>query len=478
MRSGDENREPRQVSSEPTEAERRAQEERDHISNLDRNFEIFDNPGGGDTDGTVSRGDIERVAEGDYDLERAEERLREAGVPDDEIDDHLDSIEETAEYLLDNDSVRDRLDVANDNDGEGDTDGKIARGDLDRVMIEVEAENREARVRDLERTAQEPPSESHVREAQEAIDRWSEPGELQRELEERPLNELSPAELDALAAVESEDPEISRQVEQAILRSVEEAETLEDLPQGDAFSYLLDRHVTGREITGNEAQQSTDPTAIAQRQLDGLVREEIEASLDSRLDDRRGDDELDLALERVSGDLEDLAISNPALADSIQRQAEATFNEYADEFTEVARRDDNFLQQANHAITGAVRDGVGFLADGFRFAVDVSARVASAPGRLAGRVTNFALDAAGTVAGAGLDAVGADGLADDVRAVSDRAGDLVQDGADFLADQNENFTRGLGESVAGGVEGIAYAVTDPRGTVEGIAQQPRSPHRS
>ena len=120
MRSGDENREPRPASSEPTEAERRAQEERDHISNLDRNFEIFDNPGGGDTDGTVSRGDIERVAEGDYDVERAEERLREAGVPDDEIDDHLDSIEETAEYLLDNDSVRDRLDVANDNDGEGD----------------------------------------------------------------------------------------------------------------------------------------------------------------------------------------------------------------------------------------------------------------------------------------------------------------------------------------------------------------------
>mgnify|MGYP000067687236 FL=1 len=475
VRSGDENREPRPVSSEPTEAERRAQEERDHISNLDRNFEIFDNPGGGDTDGTVSRGDIERVAEGDYDLERAEERLREAGVPDDEIDDHLAGIEETAEYLLDNDSVRDRLDVANDNDGEGDTDGKIARGDLDRVMVEVEAENREARVREMERAAQEPPSESHVREAQEAIDRWSEPGQLQRELEERPLNELSPAELDALAAVESEDPEISRQVEQAILRSVEEAESLEDLPRGDAFSYLLDRHVTGREITGNEAQQSTDPTAIAQRQLDGLVREEIEASLDSRLDDRRGDDELDLALERVSGDLEDLAISNPALAGSIQRQAEATFNDYADEFTEVARRDDNFFQQANHAITGAVRDGVGFLADGFRFAVDVSARVSSAPARLAGRVTNFALDAAGTVAGAGLDAVGAEGLADDVRSVSDRAGDLVQDGADFVADQSENFNRGLGESVAGGVEGIAYAVTDPRGTVEGIAQVVQDP---
>ncbi|MFA5508188.1 MAG: hypothetical protein WC423_22380 [Vulcanimicrobiota bacterium] len=475
IRSGDDNREPRPRPAGPTPEERRAQEERDHISNLDRNFEVFDNPGGGDTDGTVSRRDIERVAEGDYDFDRAEERLREAGVAEDEIEERLESIEETAVYLLDNDSVLDRLDVANDDDGEGDTDGRISRGDLDRVMIEVEAENREARVREIERAAQEPPSQAHVREAQDAIDRWSEPGELRRDLRERPLAELSPAELDALAAIDSENPRVSREVEQAVLRAVEGAESLDDLPRGDSFSFLLDRHVSGREVTGTEAQQAVDPIAIAQRQLDSLVREEVESSLDRRLDDRRGDDELDLALERVSGDLEDLAIDNPALVGSIQRQAEATFNEYADEFTEVARRDDNFLQQANHAVTGAIRDGVGFLADGFRFAVDVSARVASAPTRLAGRVGNLALDAAGAVAGAGLDAVGADGLADDVRAVSDRAGDLLQDSADFAADQSESFTRGLGESVAGGVEGIAYAVTDPVGTVEGIAQIVQDP---
>lgn len=466
---------PETSGAQETRAERERREEREHLRNFDRHFEVFDNPGGGDTDGTVSDGDLEKVAEGDYDRERAEERLRDAGVPADEISDRLDSIEDTANFLLDNDSVRERIDVANDDDGRGDADGKISRGDLDRVMIEVEAEEREARVREAESAAQQPPSEEHIAEAQDAVTRWSEPGALSDELESRSLVEFSEAELDALAAVNENNPEAKRQVEAAILANIDEAESLEDLPQGDAFNFLLDQHVTGREIDQEDPRQANNPAAVAQRQLASLVRGEIEGSLDNRLNDRKGDDELDLALERVSGDLEDLAIDNPALAQTIQEQAESTFADYSDEFTDVARADDNFLQKANHAVTGGLRDGVGFLADGFRFGVDITARISSAPTRLAGRVANFGLDVGGRVAGAGLDAVGADGAADNVRSVTDRAGDLLQDGADFVADQNENFTRGLGESVAGAAEGITYAVTDPKGAVEGLAQVVQDP---
>ena len=463
------------TSSEPTPEERKAKEERDHIKNLDQNFDVFDNPGGGKTDGTVSNKDIEKVADGDYDREKAEERLREAGVPADQIDERLDSIEETAEYLLENDSVRNRVDVANDDDGEGDADGKISRGDLDRVMVKVEAEEREARIVEQERAAQQPPSEEHIAEAQEAVQRWNEPGALREELADRPLADFSDAELDALVAVNENNPEARKQIETAILENIDEAEYLDDLPGGDSFNFLLDQHVTGKEVTGDPSQQAVNPTAVAQRQLDGLVREEIEASLDHRLNDRKGDDELDLALERVSGDLEDLAIDNPALVNSIQSQAEATFQDYGDEFTEVARRDDNFLQKTNHAVTGGIRDGVGFVADGFRFAVDVTARVSNAPTRIAGRLANVGLTAAGSVAGAGLDVVGADGAADFARNAGDSAGNFAQSGADFVATQNENFTRGLGESVAGGVEGLAYAVTDPKGAVEGVAAVVQDP---
>lgn len=457
----------------PTPEERRRQEENNHITNLDRGFEIFDNPGGGKTDGTVSKGDLEKVAKGDYDRDKAEERLKNAGVPSDKINQELKQLEKTADFLLENDSVRDRIDKAAA--GNGKTDGKISRTDLDKIVLDVEREQREAKLDELERKAAEPPTQQHIEDAQNALDRWTEPGGLEKELKSRPLSEFSAPELEALAAVNQNNPEAQKQIEKAVLQSVDKAESLDQLPQGDAFSYLLQDHVTGQEVKGSDREKAVNPTAVAQRQLDALVKDEIEASLDKRLDDRKGDKGLDFALERVGGDIEDLAIGNPALIDSIQRQAESTFQEYGDEFTEVARRDDNVFQKANHAVTGGLREGVGFITDGFRDFVDVTARISSVPTRLVGKATNFALDSAGKLAGAGLDAVGADGVADNVRATADRAGDLAEGGANFLADQNVNFTNGLGESVAGAVDGIAYAVTDPVGTVKGLGQLVKDP---
>lgn len=448
----------------------RKKEEGNHLRNLESHYSLFDNPGGGKTDGTISLKDIQKVAEGDYDADSARQKLRDQGVPESEIDHQIKEAQDTASYLLENDGFRGRLDKANDKDSK--TDDKIGRGDLDKILVDTEKQERENRIEELERKANEPPSEEHLSEARSAVERWSKPGALSEELKEKPLSEFSAAELDALAAVNQNDPKAQEQIEQAVVKSVQNAESLDDLPQGDAFNHLLQTHVTGKEIKEENKDSSA---AKAQEQLSGLVKDELEAKLDERLHDRKGDSELDLALERYSGNLEDLIIENPALLPIVAEQAEVVGAEYSDEFTDVARRDDNALQKANHAITGGFRDGVGFVTDAFREGVALTARISSAPTRLAGRAANFGLDVAGEVTGAGLDAVGADGAADRVRNATDKAGDLVQSGADFVADQNEGFTNGLGESVAGTVDGLAYVVTDPVGTVQGIGNLIQDP---
>ena len=460
-------------SDKPTAAELRAQEERDHITNLDKNYDVFDNPGGGKTDGKVSKKDIEKVAKGEYDRDKTIERLKDAGVADKDIDKQLEGLEKTANYLLENDSVRNKIDIANDKDKK--VDNEIARGDLDKIMIEVDKGNREQRVKDLERKANEPLSESHIKEAQGAIDRWTEPGALDKELKNKPLSEFSEAELDALAAVNQNNPDSRKAIESAILRTVDGAESLDDLPKGDSFNYLLDNHVTGKEVKGTDEQKAVDPTAVAQRQLGALVKDEIEHSIDQRLDDRRGDGELDLAIERITGDLEDIAIDNPALIGTLEAKSKETFEEYADEFTDVARADDSRLSKLNHAVTGGIRKGVGFVTDGFRAGVSLTAKISTAPQRLLGKVANVGLDVAGKAAGAGLDAVGADGAADSVRHASDKLGDYTEEAVNKVADLNEGFVNGAGESVAGAVDGIAYLATDPVGTVKGIGKVIQDP---
>ena len=110
--------------------------EREVLSDIDEHFEIFDNPGGGDTDGVISRSDLERVSTGDFNEEAARERLAEDGIPEDEIDATLEQLQGRATQLLNNNALFDRIDNANDR-GNG-PDGKIARSDLNAYLFDAQ----------------------------------------------------------------------------------------------------------------------------------------------------------------------------------------------------------------------------------------------------------------------------------------------------------------------------------------------------
>ena len=465
-----------EISSEASRTDQSPKSEKetrnDHLRALEDNFSIFDNPEGGNNDGISGLGDFEKVAGGEYDREKAEASLRSQGLSDRQIKERLDSVEDTAQYFLDDTDSREFVDSAND--GEGRSDGKIGRQDLDKALLEVDEQERQQQIEDAESGTSQL-TEEQREEALQTVARWQEPEALNQELKERPLSDFSQAELTALAAVSEDNPELQEQIEDAVNSSVVSSESLEDLPEGEAYNYLLNKYVTGQEVPEDRQNRDDDPTVRSQKHLEGLTGDAIKGSLDKHLEGRSGDADLESAQQRVSSDLETLALSNPALAKTIESQAESVFGEYSDKFTEIGRADDNWLQKANHAITGGLRSGVGWVTDGFRDVVDVASTGLSAPTRLLGEVGEFAIEGAGKLAGAGLDAVGADGVADNVRNASEVAGDAVDSASDFLADQNKNFADGLGESVAGTVDGLAYAITDPVGTAKGLYELAKDP---
>ncbi len=95
------------------------------LSTLERDFATFDDPGGGDGDGIVSEGDLEKIARGDYDRDAARARIEARG---EDADAELARIEETAQFFLgDGREVFDAMDTAN---GRGGNDAKVSRSDL------------------------------------------------------------------------------------------------------------------------------------------------------------------------------------------------------------------------------------------------------------------------------------------------------------------------------------------------------------
>ncbi|MGE0494116.1 MAG: hypothetical protein AB7S38_33205 [Vulcanimicrobiota bacterium] len=113
--------------------------DRDAVRYLDEHFDAYDNPGGGDTDGVVSVDDLQDVASGDFDQDKARERLQAAGVAEEDLDAELARLQENAEYLLGRDELLDEIDVANDPGG--DHDDKIARSDLHHYQYREQLES-------------------------------------------------------------------------------------------------------------------------------------------------------------------------------------------------------------------------------------------------------------------------------------------------------------------------------------------------
>jgi hypothetical protein len=328
----------------------RLQEELDHRRHLrviDRGFEVFDAPGGGDRDGNVSRNDLEDIASGGYDRGAAEDTLRSRGVPEGELGRRLHEIEGTARYLLQNQDRFTALETANDGDGESGADGNLRRGDLDRALIDLRATEGGPR--------RPTPSQEEVRDSAAAYRRMSaDPDAVARDLEQNPdLRLYSNAELNALATLNAERPELRPKIREALLGSVEGATSLDDLPQNGGFQLLLDDHL----IHGADDAR----TNAARDRLRGFVGDAVDARLDDRLTDRRGEGELELGLERFKGDLEDLATRFPVLRDDIRSTAEEAFEGAEDRFQDVARADDNWFQDAGNFVSDRLRDFGDFL---------------------------------------------------------------------------------------------------------------------
>ena len=103
------------------------------LNDLDRYGDVYDNPGGGDPDGIISTNDLEDIASGEFDEDAARDRLEQLGVSESEIDETLQRLRTSADTLLENDELREDIDVAND---ESDADGRISRGDLSKYVFE------------------------------------------------------------------------------------------------------------------------------------------------------------------------------------------------------------------------------------------------------------------------------------------------------------------------------------------------------
>ena len=465
----------RDASSRQQAAPTQEQQRLTHLRALEENYAVFDDTEGNETDGITGLGDIERIADGDLDEDQVRDKLRQQGVEEDQLDDRLDSIRNTASFLLEDEEFRESIDTANDNNGEGDPDGKLGRGDLDKSLLNAEAEERERKLEAQQQAGAQPPSEEEVRASKDAFNRWSDPGALEQDLKERPLSEFSGAELDALVAMNESNPEAQQKIEQAVLDSVNSSDALDGLPKSESYSYLLDRYVTGREIPEDQADRENDPTVKAQEHLDGMVKSAVDGSLDRHLEGRSGDEDLALAQERVSGDLEGMVMDNPALAKIFESQTEASFNDYSDKFTDVARSDDNLFQRINHTVTGGIQDAVGGITEKYRDVVEQFTEKTSGIAKQGFSLIDDGWDLAGKIGEKGFDLVGAEGVGDNFRNATDQIGDTVEGAGSFAADQYKNFYRGVHESIAGAAEGIAFAVTDPVATAKGLVETIKDP---
>lgn len=119
-------------------AEREQAAENQALEDLDQYGDLFDSPKGGRRDGIISTNDLKAFSEGNFNRDAAREQLLDLGVAEADLDTTLDRLTESASYLLKNEDVLDRLDVANDQ--RGGTDGRISRGDISREVFQRQLE--------------------------------------------------------------------------------------------------------------------------------------------------------------------------------------------------------------------------------------------------------------------------------------------------------------------------------------------------
>lgn len=198
-------------------------------------------------------------------------------------------------------------------------------------------------------------------EAQAVYERWSDHATLERELNQRGnnLNGFTPAELQALAALSIDKPEIRETLQDATINTVRDAESLEDIPSDVPFQHLLNTFV----IDPPEELRENGSWSVAHANYRNMVEEEVGEKLDARLDGARGDDGLDGAIEDFTGDLEDFIREQPAAAEFIEEVTREQFETRDERFHDIRRADDPWYADINHAVTGGVRSLASAVAD-------------------------------------------------------------------------------------------------------------------
>lgn len=308
---------------------------------VDRNFRAFD-AAGGDRNGAVSRGTIDRIASGDYDRDAVTAQLREDGVRDEELDARLREMQGAATYFKNNRASFDRLETANDDRGE--PDGTLSVNDVDRFTLDLRNELGSAAT-----SGDAAPASRELEKANTAYESFKDPDRLEAAFRDRPLTDFTDPEMRALAKLNAEDPKLRTLIGEQTREAVNNANTLEELPSSSAFQLLLADHVVGPEGEENN-------------RLLGLVDSRVRNQLSNTLEHRKGDGDLKLSLQRFTADMEDFAIENPILRQHIATSAKEAIDDEEDRYLEISQADDSWLEKGGRTVGGAVRDGFDWLA--------------------------------------------------------------------------------------------------------------------
>lgn len=233
--------------------------------------------------------------------------------------------------------------------------------------------------------------------AQEIYNDWAaDPSQLVDDLRDsETLDGLSDDEYLALAQLAEEDEEVGQAAQSALDQTVEGYEEFEQIPTALGFQRLL----------YNNQNEDT------QQRVGDLLGQHLETRLEDLLDGAEGDEEADRALATFGEQLPELLETHPALAPYLEQSANSALGELDEAITSIRRADDsawqrvgNVLSDFGHTITDLLNPATGGIA-----------------------LASLVNDAVTGLSGATLDLVGADGLADQVRATGDQADEFFDD---------------------------------------------------
>ncbi len=275
---------------------------------------------------------------------------------------------------------------------------------------------------------QQLPVDPALETARALYEDWTDPATLEAHLGANPnLSEYSKVELQTLVAISIDQPDSHLLLEEAVVGTIEEAESLDDLPSDAEFQFLYERTV------GDPPSGRRGATASAAGKVHRFVDQIVEEAFEGKLEGAKGDDDVDAALALYAEEVIDAASTWPAFVDRFDRTFVSTLEDNAEEIVSAQRADDPWWSRVNHAVTSGIRDLAVAAAD------SVAPPVPSQAGRIFG---------GGPIG----------------QALNSENGVLLRE-----------IGIGVNHSFRGAIIGPAEAITDPVGTAEGFVEVVQNP---